>query len=716
MSDSKTTTQKSPRSSPLSFLFHSKSESSADNESPSFMRSLSKCFDGGLEDTLIEEDGNDSNIKQSTVKTSLGALAAKSANANAEEPPRDIVQWGPTHSTSSENLRKSKGLYFQPGFKKSVLPQVGPPSPGSSARNSARSTTPTAPITTSTQTGTQQQHKSLQQKTGMSSVSTNTPTSPRGNCSRDKVSSTAATARNSNTSFWDFARPANLDTSSSGAKSFDSHHTPLNSFASVSANGVSPLSITAKKAADAMMSMLNNVEGFVKGDGIAEGFCSPRSSPRSGNQMEGIPEESDLAGGAAADTKPAASNSNCFKICGADGDADCFEEFHANAFSGEANATAGMQAATKVGCTKERQQQPQQPKGYEIRLKSSFSQAEAKRATAAVETQKKVGGHSPSQQQRMSTNEAGQLGNLNVTIETNKSSAIDSDELRSPHQQQTPNVSRPAMPQQELNQQNIGSRALPDGLPIQSIAVPVQLVERSVSELTMRSHGYNFDKNKCSSDSRRMAYYAVGRAHGAQKRGRGGNQRCYFTGVAIPYGTPFYAGSVQQGPRTLVVFCLPSALGLSTLVAHSVSKEERERYLQALPECDDQLLSEMKNRYQDDFDTLPMQVRSPDCWKLFIKFCYFSGLPIAEGEMHYRVKSSVSAYPDGNRAKEGVVEEIALSHEVMEAVNGEVSAEILRLPNSKTFEYLQRQYTQQSSKLNEVVFNRTSWEMMMPEI
>lgn len=84
--------------------------------------------------------------------------------------------------------------------------------------------------------------------------------------------------------------------------------------------------------------------------------------------------------------------------------------------------------------------------------------------------------------------------------------------------------------------------------------------------------------------------------------------------------------------------------------------------------------------------------------------------------MHYRVKSSVSAYPDGNRAKEGVVEEIALSHEVMEAVNGEVSAEILRLPNSKTFEYLQRQYTQQSSKLNEVVFNRTSWEMMMPEI
>ena len=85
MSDNQTAKQKSPRSSPFSFLFHSKSESSADNESPSsFMRSLSKCFDGGLEDALIEEDGNESKLKQSTVKTSLGALAAKSANANVE--------------------------------------------------------------------------------------------------------------------------------------------------------------------------------------------------------------------------------------------------------------------------------------------------------------------------------------------------------------------------------------------------------------------------------------------------------------------------------------------------------------------------------------------------------------------------------------------------------------------------------------------------------
>jgi len=51
-------------------------------------------------------------------------------------------------------------------------------------------------------------------------------------------------------------------------------------------------------------------------------------------------------------------------------------------------------------------------------------------------------------------------------------------------------------------------------------------------------------------------------------------------------------------------------------------------------------------------------------------------------------------------------EEIALSHEVMEAVNGEVSAEILKLPNQNLFDYLKRQYSQQSSKLSDEVFVR----------
>jgi hypothetical protein len=93
-------------------------------------------------------------------------------------------------------------------------------------------------------------------------------------------------------------------------------------------------------------------------------------------------------------------------------------------------------------------------------------------------------------------------------------------------------------------------------------------------------------------------------------------------------------------------------------------------------------------------------------------------LPIAEGEMHYRVKSTVVIFPPTNDAPPTTMtqQEISLSHEVMEAVNGEESAEILRLPNQKTFDYLRRQYSQQSVKLREEVFDRKSWEMVMPEI
>jgi len=90
-----------------------------------------------------------------------------------------------------------------------------------------------------------------------------------------------------------------------------------------------------------------------------------------------------------------------------------------------------------------------------------------------------------------------------------------------------------------------------------------------------------------------------------------------------------------------------------------------------------------------------------------VKFCFFSGLPIAEGEMHYRVKSSVTVYPPSSSLhQQQESEEIALSHEVMEAVNGEVSAEILKLPNQNLFDYLKRQYSQQSSKLSDEVFVR----------
>jgi hypothetical protein len=359
----------------------------------------------------------------------------------------------------------------------------------------------------------------------------------------------------------------------------------------------------------------------------------------------------------------------------------------------------------------------------------------------------------------------------------------------------TESVSTPASRRRQRyveKQARMSQTNLPIGPKLASSLVPMQSLmvnndqslelERSISELTMKS-SYGEATSRLA-ENRRMAYYAVGKHH--KNSGRGGNRRCYFTGKLILGGAPFYAGSVQQGLRTLVVFCLPSAIGLpkgvdlrrqnssttdgdnglsgpsgdsvvtressygvaamprilkpesllkrsrsrsvgatstvgsasrlSSLDDMSLSLEEdldpnwgldRDYLLTVLPEPSQDLLEEMSARYPDQFDTLPIQVRSPHCWRLFIKFCFFSGLPIAEGELHYKVKDDISNDTYG--------EEIILSHEVMEAVNGE-TAEIIRLPNLKTFRYLRKHYTQQSGKLSDVVFKRTSWEMVFPEI
>lgn len=309
-------------------------------------------------------------------------------------------------------------------------------------------------------------------------------------------------------------------------------------------------------------------------------------------------------------------------------------------------------------------------------------------------------------------------------------------------------------------------------LPVESLELNKQTaveLERCISELTMRS-SYGEATAKIA-ENRRMAYYAVGRHH--RQSGRGGNRRCYFTGKLILGGAPFFAGSVQQGLRTLVVFCLPSAVGLpldvqrnsspstrtpiGSLSSHrrpslssrsnasvaqsrgnprsttgsllsrkgsklsrlssvddtSVEEEldpnwelDKEYLLSVLPEPTQDLLDEMAERYPAQFETLPVQVRSPHCWKLYVKFCFFSGLPIAEGEMHYKVRDSLANQYG---------EEIILSHEVMEAVNGD-SAEILRLPNLKTFRYLRKHYHQQSAKLPDSCFQRQAWEMVRPEV
>mmetsp|Transcript_28106 Transcript_28106/g.39525 ORF Transcript_28106/g.39525 Transcript_28106/m.39525 type:complete len:540 (+) Transcript_28106:88-1707(+) len=312
-------------------------------------------------------------------------------------------------------------------------------------------------------------------------------------------------------------------------------------------------------------------------------------------------------------------------------------------------------------------------------------------------------------------------------------------------------------------------------------------MERCISELTMKS-SYAGATAKLA-ENRRMAYYAVGKHN--KSGGKGGNRRCYFTGKLILGASPFYAGSVHQGLRTLVVFCLPSALdlprdlppeieslrngtaelsesmtshasslarslyqkrpggilktddsrdlnaakrihtrsgsasklsglsglsgsALSSLETQSIEEDldpnwrlDSDYLLSLLPDPSTQLLKKMATMYPQQFATLPVQVRSPQNWQLFVKFCFFSGLPIAEGEMHYKVSDSIACESFG--------EDIVLSHEVMEAVNGE-SAEMLRLPNKKTFRYLRKHYTQQCSKLPSNVFERRNWELVLPEI
>lgn len=344
----------------------------------------------------------------------------------------------------------------------------------------------------------------------------------------------------------------------------------------------------------------------------------------------------------------------------------------------------------------------------------------------------------------------------------------------------------PQQPQQQQQQPQ-------PPLPIETLLVreaEAVALERSISELTMRS-SYQPPATTSTADAppeqRRMAYYAVGRHHrltaGGSPNGpnrTGGNRRCYFTGKLIFGGAPFYAGIVQQGLRTLVVFCLPSALGMpqnlpgfapptgkhqrsssgglgggllqrsrrtlssaasistrkSLLSVGSRSKAhsklsstihfddmslsldgdidpnwnmDNDYLLRVLPEpTDGFVLTEMNSRFPEQFETLPVQVRHPKCWRIYVKFCFFSGLPIAEGELHYQVHPALALELYG--------EDIVLSHDVLEAVNGVNSADILKLPNQKTFRYLKKHYQQQSAKLPEVVFKRTSWEQVKSEV
>lgn len=135
---------------------------------------------------------------------------------------------------------------------------------------------------------------------------------------------------------------------------------------------------------------------------------------------------------------------------------------------------------------------------------------------------------------------------------------------------------------------------------------------------------------------------------------------------------------------------------------------DRDLLLSLLPPASTDLLKQMATLYPDQFETLPVQVRDAQKWKLYVKFCFFSGLPISDGEMHYKVRDEIADVVYG--------EEIILSHDVLEASTGKSSAEILTLPNRTVLRYLRKHYAQQCSKLDDRVFQRASWERVAPEV
>jgi len=533
--------------------------------------------------------------------------------------------------------------------------------------------------------GGQSSNQILQNHSSTVGASTpNTTTTALGVGGSMAVGESGRTTANGMTNFWNNHTQPHATLSPSGV---DGSQQSNAASSYIKPTKIPPSSLSMA-AADAVLGLITKAEAFlVSTTGVSPsngtGLCG--SSPTTTTAMErpssngqrsssapaNLNNSNDLAGIPEGEDEHT-TNSDKLGFCGNlnTGVGGCFEfeDFGFNAFQDNSDRYYD----TKVNNKNTAQQQDQggikedkrpsdgppqpslttspselnQPKGYEIRLKSSFSQLKAK--------EDKDKSNPPSAFGRTHPN------NTNTNDKKSKS--------------------QPNIKTKESSQEDYGSsRALPDGLPFRELSVPSE-IEHSVSELTMRSHGA-FERHKYTSDSRRMAYYAVGRTTsmndelGSRKSSSGGNRRCYFTGHSILYGMPFYAGSVQQGPRTLVVFCLPSALGLggsgvtkenkngTRPIAKFSSKAERDQYLESLPDPDQKLLQEMSKRYPEPFDTLPVQVRSPHCWRLFVKFCFFSGLPIAEGEMHYRVKSTIRVMASSQQQQQ---EEIALSHEVME--------------------------------------------------
>lgn len=254
-------------------------------------------------------------------------------------------------------------------------------------------------------------------------------------------------------------------------------------------------------------------------------------------------------------------------------------------------------------------------------------------------------------------------------------------------------------------------------------------ISQTVSELTMQSLGEAYwnslsllgagGSSSTNMNNRRMAYYAIGPTIETSTNHQQPQQQlrqCYFTGTPIlsSSSSPFYAGILHRNLQSLVVLCaytsieLPPSPSATTNCCTFLHEEQQQLVVDYL-----------RTRYPKLFSQLPSSLRQPSSWKLYTKFCSFSGLPIAEGEMHYRVSLSSSQRQLSNQEDTNddimINEDILLSHELMVAIHGETSAELLKLPNTKTLTYLSTYYPTQSKKYPPSVFVRDSWEAVLPE-
>jgi hypothetical protein len=139
---------------------------------------------------------------------------------------------------------------------------------------------------------------------------------------------------------------------------------------------------------------------------------------------------------------------------------------------------------------------------------------------------------------------------------------------------------------------------------------------------------------------------------------------------------------------------------------------DKEFLLQVLPPAGPELIEQITKLYPEQFETLPVQVRDWNRWKLYTKFCFFSGLPIGQDEVHYKITDHIAQQLYYGE------EQILLSHDIMITSEGLESAELIALPNRSVLRYIRKQYVQQCHKLqnDERIFQRKNWERISPEV